>query len=138
MSSLRLWSVSARTVGGIIVAGIVTVLLVFASAPLTESEMVSFDFPPEVITNPATDITESGATLQGTVNDLGSAASVVVSFEWGTDEGFANETNLQGLLTPGTFSAKVMNLEPDTIYYFRAKVEGSEIKYGEGLSFTTM
>ncbi len=114
---------------------------------------------PEVETNAATEIETTAAKLNGTLLNMGSPAmgSVEVSFEWGIDTEYGNETSFQPMLIPGTFSARIQNLEPDTTYHFRARATSceyyltggitsllvfasatvSDYVYGEDMTFTT-
>ncbi|OLZ39812.1 hypothetical protein A6E15_01905 [Natrinema saccharevitans] len=78
---------------------------------------------PEVITEPATEVNGSTATLNGELLDLGDFDSVDVFFEWrelGTDEW--TTTAPQTLDAPGDFSAGIAGLEPGGTYEFRAVV----------------
>lgn len=138
MDARKSWPVSKRSVAGVLAAGMVTVLLVFASSPISESELVSIHFPPEAATLQAVNTTENTATLQGALEDLGDAGAIVVSFEWGTDTTYGNETPLQPMISPGTFTSIVENLTSNTTYHFRAKAMGNDYGYGEDMTFTTM
>ncbi len=138
MIARKRWPVAARLVAGVIVSGLVAVLLVFASAPISESELISLHFPPEVETGRATNITETTTTLNGKLEDLGDTGSIAVSFEWGTDIEYGNETMLQPMITPGTFSYVLENLASSTIYHFRAKAMGNGYDYGEDMTFITL
>lgn len=85
------------------------------------------DDGPAVTTDPATDVTDTGATLNGSLDDLGGAASADVSFEHretGTD---AWTTTAAGSLdAPGSFSATVDGLDVDTEYEYRAVADASD------------
>jgi len=112
-------------------------LLCLMISNLAVVNVVLADEPPVVSTNDATNITCNSATLNGYLHDLGDAMSVNVSFEWGTDDSYGNETEPQVMNTVGSFSADINDLEPDTTYHFRAKVVGSSTAYGEDKSFST-
>ena len=94
---------------------------------------------PTVTTNTASNITTTSATLNGSLDDLGSFISVDVSFEWGTETGvYPYETTLEEMTGTDAFSAILTGLSSDTTYYFRAKAEAyGTIAYGSELSFTT-
>jgi len=78
------------------------------------------------------------ATLNGELIDLGTASSVVVSFEYGTSSGnYTDETSPQTMTATGTFSATLSNLDPESTYYFRAKAAGDGTSYGDEMNFTT-
>ncbi len=92
-----------------------------------------------VTTSAATDIATTSATLNGSLDDLGSFTSVDVSFEYGTTSGaLDNETNPEEMSETGTFSVALNELSLNSTYYFRAKAEGDgTVSYGDELSFTT-
>ena len=79
--------------------------------------------PPSVTTNSATNITQTSATLNGTLNSMGNAASVLVWFEWGTTTSYGNSTPVQTMTSTGAFSANISGLSPNTIYDFVAKAK---------------
>lgn len=88
------------------------------------------------VTHPASDITETGARLNGYA--LNPQAQITTWFEWGTTPSFGNQTNSRMYWGEHTSKAVLSNLEPGTRYYFRAvMVGGAETRYGETLSFTT-
>ncbi len=93
---------------------------------------------PESITQPATNISSTGATLNGTANanDL----STTVTFEYGTTTGYGSTiTAAQSPATgnsPANVSADISGLTPGTTYHFRIKTENSlGITYGNDLTF---
>ena len=88
--------------------------------------------PPQVTTSNASDITTSAARLNGSLDDLGTASSVDVSFEWDETSGapYANETTAETMNATGVFDFELSNLDPGTIYYFRAKAVGDDTSYG--------
>ncbi|WP_338147521.1 ice-binding family protein [Natrinema longum] len=93
---------------------------------------------PEVITEPATEVNGSTATLNGELLDLGDYDTVDVFFEWrelGTEEWTATET--QTLDAPGDFSDGIEGLEPGGTYEFRAVVVANGTREeGAIISFT--
>ena len=97
--------------------------------------------PPYVATNNASSVTSNSATLNGNLSNLGTAATVNVSLQWGTTQGgpYPNSTPAQAMTATGPFSAGLTGLAPKTTYYFRAKADGgaSGISYGSENSFTT-
>jgi len=95
--------------------------------------------PPTVTTNDASNIGVNSARLNGNLDDLGTAASVDVSFEWGETSGgpYPNETTPQAMSTTGVFSFDLSSLTANTTYYFRAKAVGDGTSYGTEKSFTT-
>jgi len=72
---------------------------------------------------------------------LGTAATVNVSFEWGTTHGgpYPYSTPPQAMTEPDVFHAHLGSLSSDTTYYFRARGDGgvNGTGYGEESFFTT-
>ncbi len=97
--------------------------------------------PPSVTTNPATNILQTGATLNGQVTSLGTASSVEVGFLWGTSSslsGAANVTAPQSpLSSPASFTYPLAGLSTGTVYFFEAWANGQGFAHGGILSFTT-
>ncbi|MCK4402580.1 MAG: hypothetical protein KAV98_02270 [Dehalococcoidia bacterium] len=103
-----------------------------------EKQFTTSKVTPTVTTNDASDITTTGATLNGKLDFLGTASSVDVSFEWGTTSGsYPNETTAEAMSATGAFSFDLSGLDPNTTYYFRVKAVGDAISYGGEKSFTT-
>jgi hypothetical protein len=92
---------------------------------------------PAVTTSGATGIGTTSATLNGNLSDWGTAASVQLSFEWGTSASYGSETPPQSAWGTGTFSADLTSLLPNTTYHFRAKAVGDGTAHGGDVFFTT-
>ena len=92
-----------------------------------------------VSTDAPNDVTDSSATLNGTLNDLDGADSADVYFEWGPSGDLSNTTTAQALSSTGSFSESVSGLDSDTEYEYRAVVEASDGDTGTGgtVAFTT-
>jgi phosphodiesterase/alkaline phosphatase D-like protein len=107
----------------------------------TEMSLITSKVPPSVTTGDATSVTSSSATLSGALAHMGTAATVNMSFQWGTTQGgpYPNSTPLQAKTAPTSFTAGLSGLLANTIYYFRAKGDGGAhgIAYGSEMSFTT-
>ena len=88
--------------------------------------------PPTVTTEPATSVTSSSATLNGTVNPNG--ASVTGWFEWGTSMAYGTSTPpLSGGsgTSPVPMNVSISGLSPNTTYHFRAVGQNSaDTRYG--------
>ncbi len=139
MDARKSWAISTRMVAGILVAGLVAVLLVFASAPVSKSKVLeAVHLSPKVITNQATEITASTVTLNGEVESLGEGEYVAVFWEWGTSVIVDKETSPQVMTLPGTFSFHLSGLEPGKEYFFRANAANINRAFGETLTFTTI
>ncbi|UCB43895.1 MAG: hypothetical protein JSV77_04410 [Dehalococcoidales bacterium] len=93
--------------------------------------------PPEVTTGIAIATGNHSATLNGYLIDLGTASSVEVCFEWGSEPGrpYPNNTASQFMSTTGDFSFTLNDLEVETTYYFRAIAVGVGVVYSEEASF---
>ena len=94
---------------------------------------------PTVATNAASNLAPTSATLNGSVSALGTASSVIVSFEWGTVAGgpYPNVTYNQTMTTTGVFTADLTGLSAGTTYYCKAKSVGHGTTLGDERSFTT-
>ena len=102
-----------------------------------EMDLVLPAVPPSVATNDAGDITEDSATLHASLDDLGTATLVRVSFEWGENPGgpYPNRTESQVVYAARAFSFALVDLEPGKTYYYRAKVVSVGTVYGDEKSF---
>jgi hypothetical protein len=94
---------------------------------------------PHITTNPATNLTSSSATLNGTVNPNG--LPTTVHFEYGTTTSYGSTTRNQSYNGDSTqnVSANISGLTPNTTYHFRlvgTNVDGT--RYGGDRTFTTL
>ena len=95
--------------------------------------------PPTATTLPATNLTSSGATLNGSVN--ANNLSTSVSFEYGTTSSYgstvtANQSHVSGN-TNTNVNANISGLIGSTIYHYRVKATNSlgNITYGGDMTF---
>ncbi|MDP2731348.1 MAG: hypothetical protein Q8O55_12865, partial [Dehalococcoidales bacterium] len=93
--------------------------------------------PPSVATGAAGSITTSGATLNGSLTDLGTASSVGVKFEYGLTSGYGSTTSIQARTATGAFSDIISGLSSSTPYHYRAVAVGDGTSYGTDRTFTT-
>ncbi|MBN2100197.1 MAG: fibronectin type III domain-containing protein [Dehalococcoidia bacterium] len=93
--------------------------------------------PPEVTTAAAGGVGSTVATLSGVLNDLGTASSVEVSFEWGLTASYGKATPPLSVTDPGEFNFPLEGLTADTTYHFRARAVGDGTVYGDDATFTT-
>ncbi len=104
-------------------------------------QSLTTDDPPTVSTTAASSITWNSAVLNANLSDLGSAASVDVSFEWGTTSGgpYPNTTTAETVSSTGIFDASITSLSANADYYYRAVADGGDsgTSYGDEQSFTT-
>jgi CSLREA domain-containing protein len=95
--------------------------------------------PPRVTTDPAQDVTNTGATLAGSVTPTLRAATY--HFEFGASTSYGNTTPDQTApagLDPVAASAAVAGLTPGTIYHYRLVASGAEgSSAGADMTFTT-
>lgn len=93
---------------------------------------------PAVTTDNATAVGTASATLKGTLDSLGTEASINVSFEWRIADGIWAETTAQTLTAAEAFAADLTGLTQGTTYQFRAKADGyGPPVFGQENSFTT-
>ncbi|MFN2471085.1 MAG: Calx-beta domain-containing protein [Gaiellaceae bacterium] len=98
------------------------------------------DTKPTVDTTAATSVTQTGATLNGTVNPHGKATTY--RFEYGTSPGSYPNSTTTAAAGSGTaaqpVSATLVNLTAGTTYYFRlVATSAAGTTYGAERSFTT-
>ena len=92
--------------------------------------------PPAVTTSAATDVGNTSATLNGNLTGLGTAAAVQVSFEWGPNTSYGNNTDPQTVTGTGAFSANISGLTVGTTYHYRTKADGDgDPVYGSDIVF---
>jgi hypothetical protein len=106
----------------------------------TEDDGGTGDTNPVVSTDAATDITQTAATLNGTLEDLGGASSADCRFEnREAGAGSWNTTSAQTLSSNGSFSSGISGLSSDTGYEYRAVVNASDGDSATGtiVSYTT-
>jgi len=95
--------------------------------------------PPVVITSPATNVTSSSATLNGSVDPHGLTTNV--HFQYGTTTSYGLTTAIQSK-TGGTYQnvvATIGGLTASTTYHFRIVATNSAgTRYGADQTFTTL
>jgi hypothetical protein len=91
-----------------------------------------------VTTNTPTNIASNAGKLNGSLNGLGSANGVSVSFEYGPSTSYGMHTTPQTLSYTGSFNSVLSLLNANTTYHYRAKVVGNGTIYGNDQQFTTL
>jgi hypothetical protein len=107
----------------------------------TANEEVSIDVgAPTVTTDPAQDVTSTGATLEGTITENGSSIDDAV-FEYGTSTSYGSYSSVDRSVPtsadPVPISASVTNLTPGVTYHYQLIVDanGAQIDGGD-MTFT--
>lgn len=98
---------------------------------------VTYATVPAVTTDPASDIVQELATLNGTLDDDGDLACTC-GFEWGETISYGNTTPTDSKVTGESFSQVIAALERNKTYHFRAfATNAAGTRYGADRSFTT-
>jgi phosphodiesterase/alkaline phosphatase D-like protein len=93
---------------------------------------------PSATTGDASNITTTTATLSGNLTGMGTATTVMVSFEYGTTTSYGSETTAQSMTAIGSATANLTGLTAGTTYHFRIKADGEgEPIEGADKEFTT-
>jgi hypothetical protein len=97
---------------------------------------------PVLTTDPATLISSTVATLNGTLTETATSAfPVTYYFDWGTTPAYGNTTTATPVtsdLTSGSISAFITGLTPLTTYHFRFRASNDDwTVLGSDASFTT-
>ncbi len=100
----------------------------------------SYATPPTVSSAAASSITTTGATLNGTIDSVGSDAPTTRGFVYGATIAYGattTESNGGGFST-GAFTANASSLTCNTTYHFNAYVTNTTVTvYGSDTTFTT-
>ncbi|HSR89375.1 MAG TPA: LamG-like jellyroll fold domain-containing protein [Candidatus Udaeobacter sp.] len=93
---------------------------------------------PVLTTSAASGVTDSAATLNGSIDGTGGENASVRGFEWGHTIAYDATTTESGSHSAGSFSASLSALICDTQYHFRSYARNSAgIGYGSDQTFTT-
>ncbi len=119
---------------------------VLASAALALSALglIFFSFPASadlasIYTHPSADITANSAVVSGELSNLGGRTSATIWFEYGLNSSYGSKTNSQTMTNNGTFQATLSNLNPCTLYHYRAVGDnGNGAVYGIDRTFSTL
>ncbi len=91
-----------------------------------------------VQTNYASYVSNSQAILNGTIPYTNQSSTNYAFFQWGTTTNYGNQTSPQALGYSGSFMQALGNLNPGTLYHFRAVEQNNYgTFYGQDLTFTT-
>lgn len=90
-----------------------------------------------VQTNPATNMSNGQATLEGYLNFVGTS-NTYVWFQYGPDMNYGKVTTQQKLSSTGAFNQIIGSLNSNMIYHFRSVAQGSfGTVYGQDMTFVT-
>lgn len=94
---------------------------------------------PTITTSTAAGVSAAGATLQGSIDDLGDATTVYAYFQYGKTTAYEQGATAEQTVTAvGGYSQVLTGLDANTVYYFRAATRySSAYAYGGQASFTT-
>lgn len=97
---------------------------------------------PTVVTDNATNVEETSATLNGQITNTGGASCNQTAFEYDIDSGapYTYEITDNGTFEVGAFSINATGLDKGELYYFRARATNTENAtpgYGDELKFLT-
>ena len=113
----------------------------FATPTLTVTRRLLVSGPPTAVTEAASAITQTSATLNATVNPNNAMVSEC-EFEYGTTTGYGSSVPCSSLpgsgSSPVAVSAALGSLSPSTTYHFRIVAENSDgARDGSDRTFTT-
>ncbi len=93
---------------------------------------------PSVTTSAASSITDTTATLNGTISSIGTSSPTVRGFAVGLTTAYGATTTESGSFSTGAFTTSATSLSCNTLYHFRAyatNINGTG--YGSDTTFTT-
>ena len=90
-----------------------------------------------VITQAATSINATGATLNGNLTNTGGINADIRGFQYGLTTGYGTNATESGSFGTGTFNATIGSLNPGVTYHFRAMSHNTAgWSYGTDLTFS--
>lgn len=93
---------------------------------------------PALSTSGATNVTATGATLNGSIDSTGGENVTMRGFEYGPTIAYGNGISTSGSYGTGIFSANLSDIARNTTYHFRAMATDSAgTAYGNDQTFTT-
>ena len=78
------------------------------------------NFAPTITTDSASAVTQSSATLTGTITSTGGSNATAVGFNYGTSQTYGSVASTSGSFGVGDFSQTLTNLSCGTTYYYQA------------------
>ncbi len=96
---------------------------------------------PEVVTQAATSLSNTGANLKGNLGDMGSftGETVYCFFQYGLTDSYGANTTDQSKTATGDFNELIGGLTPNTTYHYVAmcRYNGYDYAYGADVTFVT-
>jgi len=134
------------TVAGLAKAGVYVALVtvdITGAGRTNPPDIGAYQFSanPTATSNTATGVTNTTATLNGSI--IANNATVVTGYDYGLTTAYGTSiagvpANITGT-NPTAYTGSVTGLVPATLYHFRAKgTSGNVIVYGNDLTFTTL
>ncbi len=119
----------------------ITVTTAGGTSATGSADQFTYEGTPTAITNAATSITSSGATLNGTINAKG--ASTTVTFEYGTTTNYGTTVTADPSIVTGSSATSVSyslsGLTAGTTYHYKVVgVNASGTTNGDDMTFTTL
>jgi len=101
--------------------------------------VVTYIIPPTVVTNSATSVEETTATLSGNITATGGENADFTGVEWGTETGvYTDNQTTGGSFGAGAFNENITGLTKGELYYHRAMAHNSAgWGYGSEVTFLT-
>jgi hypothetical protein len=120
----------------------ITTIGMYSDCAITANFVLEEEPPegaPTVVTGNAAPITMIGASLHGTLADMGAYTPVYVFLQYGLTASHGTNTPLQTKVSIGNFSATASGLSPNTTYHYRAvgKYDTNLYVYGDDKTFNT-
>lgn len=93
---------------------------------------------PTLTTTAATSITQTGATVNGSLTNLGGASSVTTNFDYGTTTTYGSTTPVVTKTATGPLTATLTGLTCNTLYHYRTSATSTKgTGKGTDMTFTT-
>jgi hypothetical protein len=92
---------------------------------------------PTLTTSAAASLSATGATLNGSIDDVGNGSSTVRGFVYGTGTSYGATITESGTFLTGSFIAVISSLTCNTAYHFDAYATNGYLGYGNDQTFTT-
>jgi hypothetical protein len=92
---------------------------------------------PTLTTSAASSVFPTGATLNGSIDEVGNGTSTTEGFVYGADTAYGATTTESGSFGTGSFTAGIAPLTCNTTYHYAAYATNGYLGYGNDQTFTT-